>query len=441
MLSVCAIPHPGLAASGVSLGLHTQIVGVKLPLDRDGSRHRGFGYVEFTDAQGLTSALGLSGAELVGRSVRISVAAPPRPRREEGRDPMQQQQQTQGAQGPPTMATGGSGGGGGSSGATSMPGVEPAFFFELQETGRMVTLVRVVDGVTFSDDELSPAAHRLLSRQSTSDAFVLCKVMEAQSGLADATTGSGGHGEYMNVNIDHTLLANAARSHVQSAGMYGAGIAVTITFGRMGVVAPQSMVGVPMLPERLCDLLADTSRSAYFFAPEMGGQPEVDAAKATMETQAWGVDAQSVRYRAAYLDGHQCVLSVGPDGALLGLDPTEDDVKQAMAESGRNRDPYLRGKDLQSRVASMTLEESGRIALPPPPTGSKDVRTFGALCLDNQVNEEETVFSLAQFGDSSSSPLAASKALKAWASTAKFMDFVDPSVPTYRLKPDFERSR
>lgn len=47
---------------------------------------KGFGYVEFGTLEGLKTALALSGSNLAGRNVRISVADPPKDRPEQSRD-------------------------------------------------------------------------------------------------------------------------------------------------------------------------------------------------------------------------------------------------------------------------------------------------------------------------------------------------------------------
>jgi hypothetical protein len=53
---------------------------------------------------------------------------------------------------------------------------------------------------------------------------------------------------------------------------------VTVALGRLGLVAPLSMVGQPMDPSLLCDLLAAGLDAVAFFAPELAGQPDADAA-------------------------------------------------------------------------------------------------------------------------------------------------------------------
>ncbi|KAK7678527.1 hypothetical protein QCA50_010932 [Cerrena zonata] len=52
---------------------------VKIIKDRD-DRPKGFGYVEFTDLDGLKAALAKSGESLAGRNIRVSVAEPPKER-------------------------------------------------------------------------------------------------------------------------------------------------------------------------------------------------------------------------------------------------------------------------------------------------------------------------------------------------------------------------
>ncbi|KAG5972176.1 hypothetical protein E4U55_000883 [Claviceps digitariae] len=54
------------------------IVSVRIIEDRELQRPKGFGYVEFTNAEGLTKALTLDGESFQGRLIRIKVADPPR---------------------------------------------------------------------------------------------------------------------------------------------------------------------------------------------------------------------------------------------------------------------------------------------------------------------------------------------------------------------------
>lgn len=52
------------------------IVSVRIIEDRELQRPKGFGYVEFTNAEGLTKALTLDGESFQGRLIRIKVADP-----------------------------------------------------------------------------------------------------------------------------------------------------------------------------------------------------------------------------------------------------------------------------------------------------------------------------------------------------------------------------
>ncbi|KAG6020656.1 hypothetical protein E4U41_002768 [Claviceps citrina] len=54
------------------------IVSVRIIEDREMQRPKGFGYVEFTNAEGLTKALTLDGESFQGRMIKIKVADPPR---------------------------------------------------------------------------------------------------------------------------------------------------------------------------------------------------------------------------------------------------------------------------------------------------------------------------------------------------------------------------
>ncbi|ORE04960.1 RNA-binding domain-containing protein [Rhizopus microsporus var. microsporus] len=55
-----------------------KIVSIRLLRDRQTERPKGFGYVEFEDLDSLKKALEFSGESIHGRSIRISVAEPPR---------------------------------------------------------------------------------------------------------------------------------------------------------------------------------------------------------------------------------------------------------------------------------------------------------------------------------------------------------------------------
>lgn len=59
---------------------------VRIVEDKMDRKPKGFGYVEFNTPDGLRSALALSGSNLAGRQVRISVADPPKDRPDQSRD-------------------------------------------------------------------------------------------------------------------------------------------------------------------------------------------------------------------------------------------------------------------------------------------------------------------------------------------------------------------
>ena len=52
------------------------VINVRLVRDKIEDRSKGFGYVEFNALEGLVKALELSGTQMSGRNVRISVADP-----------------------------------------------------------------------------------------------------------------------------------------------------------------------------------------------------------------------------------------------------------------------------------------------------------------------------------------------------------------------------
>jgi len=52
------------------------VTNVRIVEDKMDRKPKGFGYVEFATLDGLKAALDLSGSNLAGRSVRISVAEP-----------------------------------------------------------------------------------------------------------------------------------------------------------------------------------------------------------------------------------------------------------------------------------------------------------------------------------------------------------------------------
>jgi len=62
-----------------------EVTNVRIVEDKMDRKPKGFGYVEFGTLDGLKNALALSGSNLAGRSVRISVAEPPKDR-QDGRD-------------------------------------------------------------------------------------------------------------------------------------------------------------------------------------------------------------------------------------------------------------------------------------------------------------------------------------------------------------------
>ncbi|KAM3464683.1 hypothetical protein MY5147_000581 [Beauveria neobassiana] len=56
----------------------SEIVSVRIIEDREMQRPKGFGYVEFTDQEGLKKALQLDGESFQGRMIKIKIADPPR---------------------------------------------------------------------------------------------------------------------------------------------------------------------------------------------------------------------------------------------------------------------------------------------------------------------------------------------------------------------------
>ncbi|KAJ5423447.1 Nucleotide-binding alpha-beta plait [Penicillium cf. griseofulvum] len=62
------------------------VTSVRLVEDKLTKAPKGFGYVEFETVEGLQKALDLSGSSLQGRSIRTSVAEPPKESRLEGKD-------------------------------------------------------------------------------------------------------------------------------------------------------------------------------------------------------------------------------------------------------------------------------------------------------------------------------------------------------------------
>ncbi|KIW39253.1 hypothetical protein, variant [Exophiala oligosperma] len=59
-----------------------EVTNVRIVEDKMDRKPKGFGYVEFATLDGLKAALDLSGSNLAGRSVRISVAEPPKERQD-----------------------------------------------------------------------------------------------------------------------------------------------------------------------------------------------------------------------------------------------------------------------------------------------------------------------------------------------------------------------
>lgn len=63
-----------------------EVTSIRIVEDKMDRKPKGFGYVEFGSLEGLKTALSLSGTNLAGRQVRISVADPPKDRPEQSRD-------------------------------------------------------------------------------------------------------------------------------------------------------------------------------------------------------------------------------------------------------------------------------------------------------------------------------------------------------------------
>lgn len=55
---------------------HGAVLSVKLPLDRDSGRPRGFGFVEMDDNNASQAISALNGKELDGRALRVNKAEP-----------------------------------------------------------------------------------------------------------------------------------------------------------------------------------------------------------------------------------------------------------------------------------------------------------------------------------------------------------------------------
>lgn len=59
---------------------------------------------------------------------------------------------------------------------------------------------------------------------------------------------------------------------------------MSAVFGRVGVVAPRRLVGVPLDPARLCDTLMGAD-CACFFAPSLGGATEAASAQTALASE------------------------------------------------------------------------------------------------------------------------------------------------------------
>ena len=141
-------------------------------------------------------------------------------------------------------------------------------------------------------------------------------------------------------------LKLATNEAIKAAATYGADVAVTVAFGRLGIIAPPEHVRKPMAPSRLCDLLAPGGTAKVFFAPELGGNNNnnngggsameggdpLDAARAAL---AEGGDLaftvagkDELSYVAKYVDGKQCLVMqrdtaerAGAGGHTLSVSP------------------------------------------------------------------------------------------------------------------------
>lgn len=57
------------------------VISVKLPLDRENGRPRGFGFIEMDDADASRAISALNGQDLDGRTLRVNKAEPKKPAR------------------------------------------------------------------------------------------------------------------------------------------------------------------------------------------------------------------------------------------------------------------------------------------------------------------------------------------------------------------------
>ena len=181
-----------------------------------------------------------------------------------------------------------------------------------------------------------------------------------------------------------------------------------------------------MPPSRLCDLLMGDN-AACFFVEEMAGVAESAAAAAHMAGAGWQVASDELTVCGRYVDGKHALATKQPDGSLAGVAPTEEQV----AATGQARDPFLREAALDKRVANMSLVEGGRLSIPPPPSNSKDIRVYGAACLESQENTTSTISTLEPDG----------VALSAAAKSTTAFDHADPTMPNYKLTPDITTSK
>ena len=120
--------------------------------------------------------------------------------------------------------------------------------------------------------------------------MILCQVVAASAaGASSLATADdlthfpdkqGGGGLYHNININDIGFKSAVSHHLEDACKFNAQIAMHVSFGRMGVVVPETELRGNNLisAARLCDGMA-SGKFGYFFTPMLSGEHEANAAE------------------------------------------------------------------------------------------------------------------------------------------------------------------
>lgn len=281
--------------------------------------------------------------------------------------------------------------------------------------------------------------------------MVLCQIVAASSGgpaslaTADDLTHyedeKGGGGLYSNVNINDIGFKSAVSHHLEDACKYDAQISMHVSFGRMGLVVPETVLRGNNLisAARLCDGMA-SGKFSYFFTPMLSGEREANAAAKALMSKVGSFEMVSKEtcIDVRFHDGANCSVMVeaAGNGSGLGREPGQPHQHYALravvpsAEEIANaprQHPLLSGSDLEARVAAMTMDlTTGLIKVPIPDdlVESRDIVVLGQHLIDRQRKVTRRLFK------SRANGLYASQVM------SRIADCPDPTVEEYRCRPD-----